>query len=470
MIRDNITLYEKFLENLIKRCGVRGGDKILIGCSGGSDSIALLHLLYRASSEKNLWIFACHINYGLRGEASDRDEQIVKEECEKLGIEYEVFKLELDKIYQFSNLEEKLREYRYNIFRKQALKRSCNWIAIAHNKNDQAETLLLNLLRGSGTEGLSAMSYSGLGQKIIRPLLNIGKEEITMYIKENGIQYGEDESNYSMAFTRNKIRNMLIPLLIKEFNPSMIDVLYNTSLIIADEGTLLNEICQKYMGLLACKKDRSISIPINEFGCLPVAIRRRLLRLMFKYLTGHTRRLHFTHIETILREMNKTEGRSVIDLPDGIQVGIDNEAIRFYFKDFYDRIGYFEYKVSVPVKVKIEEAGVELELFIIKRDQFIGFGSGKDTLYVDYGKCKSELVIRNRREGDIFEALGAPGKKKLKDYLIDKKVPREVRDRLALVISEGNIVCIAGIEISEDYKITSKTKEILCVRILSNGR
>lgn len=468
MINDEKDLYEKFLENLIQRCGVREGDKILIGCSGGADSMVLLHLLYKASMEKNLRIFVCHINYGLRGEASDRDEEVVKEECEKFGIQYEVFKMKLDKGYQFSNLEEKLRDYRYNVFKEQALKRCCNWIGIAHNKNDQAETLLLNLLRGAGTEGLSAMSYSNLRQKIIRPLLNISREEVTMYIKKNRIRYGEDESNYSMAFTRNKIRNILIPLLINEFNPSIVDILYNTSLIIAAEGTLFDEICQKYIELLAFKRDKYISIPIDELNCLPLAIKRRLLRLMYKYLMGNTRRLHFMHIETILREVNKIEGRIVIDLPNAVQVKIYNREIKFYLKDFYDKISCFEYKVNVPAKVNIEETGVELELFVIPGAEFDGFDKEKNILYVDYGKCKSELVIRNRREGDIFRALGAPGKKKLKDYFIDKKVPREIRDRLALVVSEGNIVCIAGMAISEDYKIISTTKEILCVRVLRN--
>jgi tRNA(Ile)-lysidine synthase len=465
MQKEITSLYEKFKSNLIKECGVKRGDKILIGCSGGPDSMAMLHLFHQAAKELDLEIYVSHINYKLRGEASDRDEMVVRETCKSLGLPCETITMKMGKEYQYSNLEETLREFRYREFNQQAKKHNCKWIAIAHNKNDQAETLLLNLIRGAGTEGLSAMSFVKTNRMIIRPMLNIEREEIMKYLKDNNIIYGEDESNYALTFTRNKIRNILLPLMVKEFNPAIVDILYQTSLIIGEEGTLIDEICQRYMKQLADERTGYIAIPIEEFDKLPIAIKRRILRLMYRNLVGNTRRLHFMHLETILKLENLNEERIVLDLPNSVQVGIRKGKIEFYLRGFCDKIKYFEYKVRVPARIEIVEVGKEVELLVMDREQLVGFDSSKKELYLDYEKCESEMIIRNRRAGDMFKALGAPGKKKLKDYLIDKKIPRPERDKLLLLESGGEIACIIGVEINDAYKVSSASRKILCVRI-----
>ncbi len=466
MEKEREDLHSKFKNNLIELCKVSEGDKILIGCSGGPDSMALLHLLWRSSLDIKIRLIVCHINYKLRGEASDRDEEIVKAECKKLGIECLTFTMKLNKEYQLSNLEEKLRDYRYKLFNEEACKNKCNWIALAHNKDDQAETLLINLIRGAGTEGLSGMFYFDSDRRIIRPLLNVAREEILKYINDNNIRYGEDETNYSLAFTRNKVRNLLLPLLKKEFNPSIINILYQTSMTIREEGTLFEKICQKYIDLLSNKRGRYISIPRDSWIVLPNAVKRRMLRLMYRYLTGNTRRLHFIHIETILKMENKRTDECVIDLPNDVRAGIKNDILEFYFKDFYDKIKDFEYIINVPMRIKIEETGQEVELRTISKEEIVSYDKEKKTLYIDFDRCGSKLMIRNRRKGDIFKALGAPGKKKLKDYLIDKKIPKEMRDRLMLLCKGEEIICIVGIEINDDYKISSESKNILCVRVI----
>jgi len=456
-------LLPRFLNNLSSLCNVVEGDKILIGCSGGPDSISMLHLFYRAKRKLKIKIFACHINYGLRGEESKKDEELVKEYCERWKIPLEINKVLPVKDYSFANLEEKLREIRYNIFSEIAKKNECSKIAVAHNKNDQAETMLLNLIRGAGTEGLSGMSFENQ-RGIIRPMLNFTRNEIMNYISYCELNYREDSSNYSIDFTRNKIRNLILPILLKEFNPNLINTLYSTSSIIKDEGCYIEEIAEKYIELYAVQKSKYISFPLDIFQLLHLAIKRRILRLLFKYITKSTRRLHFSHIEFILDELNK--GRKIEEwhLPNQVRFKITDKDISFYLKDFYDKIDKFEYRVKVPFKVHISELNKNIEGYLTSAENLKDYKTDKSIFYLDYERCSNELIIRNRRDGDVFRALGSAGKKKLKEYLINKKIPKDQRDRLILVESRGEIIAIMGVEINENYKITNKSKEILVLR------
>ncbi|OGF58722.1 MAG: tRNA lysidine(34) synthetase TilS [Candidatus Fischerbacteria bacterium RBG_13_37_8] len=456
-----------FLNNLCSVCEVKPGEKILIACSGGADSIAMLHLFYKIRDEMKLDLMVCHINYGLRGMDSERDERIVLSACKEFGIACQVRKMSVEKKYQSSNLEETLREFRYAVFYEEASQNGCKKIAVAHNKNDQAETFLLNLLRGAGTEGLSAMTYRS-DNRIIRPLLNISRDEIMEYLEENKLLYGEDETNYSMTFTRNKVRNMLIPYLQKEFNPSVVEVLFSTSFIFKDEGTILNEICQKYMNLWAKKEASRISFPLEIMTCFPVGIQRRIIRLLYKHVAHSTRRLHFRHIEAILKKLNTIHKENVLHLPNLIRVRMRNDAVVFYSKGFYDKIEKFEYRMRVPVRFFIEEVAEEIELSIISPVEIKEMKNCTSVLYVDFSKCAQELTIRNRRNGDEFKPLGAPGRKKLKDYFINKKIARSERDKLIIIESRGTIVGILGAGIHDDYKVTEATNKVLCMRLIND--
>ncbi len=457
-------LLPRFLKNLSSLCNVVDGEKILIGCSGGPDSISMLHLFHRAKKILKIKIFACHINYGLRDEESNKDEELVKEYCKKWKIPLEIKKVLPIKDYSFANLEEKLREIRYNIFSEVAKKNECSKIAVAHNKNDQAETLLLNLIRGAGTDGLSGMSPKN-EQGIIRPMLNFTRNEIMNYINNYKLNYREDSSNYSVDFTRNKIRNILIPILLKEFNPNLINILYSTSSIIKDEGCYIEGIAEKYIELYAVRKNNFISFPLEIFQLLDVAIKRRILRLLFKHITKSTRKLHFSHIEFILDELNKERRIEEWHLPNQARFKITDRDISFYLKDFYDKINKFEYKVKVPFKVHIRELNNNIEGYLISSENLKEYKTDKSIFYLDYERCGDELIIRNRRDGDVFRALGSPGRKKLKEYLINKKIPKDQRDRLILVESQGEIIAIMGVEINENYKITDKSKQILVLRV-----
>jgi len=457
-------LLNRFLENISDYCGVHKGERIVLGCSGGADSVAMLHLFWRAVSLLQLELYVCHINYQLRGEASDADENLVQKYCKKLKLPLTVHRVELSKEYHFSNLEETLREMRYHLFSKQAELNGCRMIAVAHNKNDQAETLLLNLIRGAGTEGLSAMTFCS-NLNVIRPMLNCSRNEIIVYLKNFKLAYREDETNYGTTFTRNKIRNLLLPFLESEFNPNIIDILYHTSLIIRDEAYIAEEIGDTYMKMFAKKEKYSISFPVSIFFELSQGLKRKILRLMFKHCAQSTRKLHFIHIESILKQMDNEQARKEVHLPCSVTVRMTKENILLYLKDFYGKINKFEYKIKIPSRFYVAEADKTVQASVIPIGEFKELKADKSVSCLDWSKCAAELILRNRREGDIFKAFGSPGKKKIKDYLISKKIPRDDRDALMLVVSNEQIACILGIEINDDFKVTSRTKKILCIRI-----
>ncbi len=298
-----MNIKEKFLKTIKEQKLIKRGDSIIVGVSGGADSICLLTLLNLIKKEWKLKLGAVHINYKTRGADSEKDQKLVEKYCRQQKIKLNIINYKKDKYSK--NIEEEFRNFRYQYFETMRKKLKAEIIAVAHNQNDQAETMLMFFLRGSGLRGLSGIKY--IQGKIVRPLLDISKEEIYDYLRGNQVRYREDLSNLELKYTRNKIRHVLIPLLAAEYNPNIINTLDLNRGIIADEYEFINHSAKVlFKALTKCSQDQ-ITINLNKFFALYRSLQRELIRLVFIRLKKNIANISVLDIEEMLRVMK--EGR-----------------------------------------------------------------------------------------------------------------------------------------------------------------
>ncbi|NQV13740.1 MAG: tRNA lysidine(34) synthetase TilS [Parcubacteria group bacterium] len=287
------------------------GDKIIVGVSGGPDSVCLLYFLSELQAELDLNLVVAHVNYGLRGEESDRDEIFVKKLAGKYNLPCKILHPPADQ-KKSTNLEANLRDIRYKFFQDLRTKEKADKIAVAHNRDDQAETILMFFLRGSGLKGLSGMDYQQ--GKIIRPLLDCSRQDILAYLKANKLDYHEDKTNQDTKYTRNKIRHELIPYLEKEYNSNLRETLTQASRITRDEHQLINELVKKSLQSLAQKNKDAITMPLADFLKLKKALQRGILRHIFTQLLGDTKDISALDLEETLRMLKESRPSSHRDV------------------------------------------------------------------------------------------------------------------------------------------------------------
>jgi len=305
-IYDFVTKY-KLIEN---------GDRLVLGVSGGPDSICMLDILYKISKKINFEIVTCHINHGLR-ENAIKDEEFVKNFCENIRVECFIKHSNVKKIAQSQKLglEETGRIVRYEFFNEILEKTNSNKIAIAHNSNDRVETIIMNLLRGTGTRGI--IGIEKMNGKYIRPLIEITRGEIEQYLKENNITARHDESNDDNIYTRNKIRNIVIPYIEKEFNPNIIETFKRLSDISAEQESYLEKQTQRIYQQLCIeekieKGNSEIKINLKEFNKQDVFIQKRLILYAISKIFGSSKGIEKVHIDDIIKLCNNNIGNKFL--------------------------------------------------------------------------------------------------------------------------------------------------------------
>ena len=277
---------------------INPGDKIIVGVSGGPDSVCLLHVLRQLKEEYKLDLVVAHVNYGYRGQEADKDEGHVKKLAEEYGLDYKILK-PAQSDAKSANLEASAREIRYDFFQQLLKQEKANKIAVAHNQNDQVETILMFFLRGSGLKGLSGMDYQQ--GKVIRPLLDCSREEILAYLKENKLEYRQDKTNKDLAFTRNRLRHELIPHLQQEFNPNLPATLLQSAKTICDDYKFIGQAVKNVYQSLVKKDGSEINVDLEKFLQLEPALQRGLLRHIFIKFLGDTKDISFLDLEETLR-------------------------------------------------------------------------------------------------------------------------------------------------------------------------
>jgi len=417
------------------------GDGVLVGLSGGVDSVSLLSVLIALKDEYQLAISAVHINHNLRGEASAQDERLVRALCKSLNVPLFVFQADV-KDYAVKNkigIEEAGRKLRYEFLQKAM--DGMQKIAVGHNQDDNAETVLLNLFRGTGLKGLCGIPP--VNGSIIRPLIEVSRLEIEAYAKKNVLVYAIDETNTSVDYNRNVIRNEILPLIQRNFGDATSGVIARNALFMRDDEDFLASFSQKKSCMLAynlfCKKNLSVDLLLS----LHVAVARRVIRnAVFEFL-GDLRDITSAHIQSILDIAQGRTGREV-SLP-GFNVRREYDKLVLY-KEKKNQGFYHILEPDSPISIP----GMTITLSL---DPTLHY-----THSFNYDKVNMPLEIRTRRPGDKITLPG--GTKKLQDYFIDTKTPRHQRDSTPLLAHGSDILLIMDSHnrTNVTYQVQEKTR------------
>ena len=462
-------MINNFIKTIERHRILEKGDGVVVGVSGGPDSICLLHLLWCIQKEYNLTLYAVHLNHQFRGIDSDGDASYVKEFCNQHNIPAFIY---TENVAEYALLkkmtdEEAGRELRYRYFHEILVSQKADKIAVAQNKEDQAETVIMRLMRGSGIEGLSAMDYKR-DNCVIRPLLNSSRMEIESYCERQGLKPRIDKTNFQAVYARNRVRLELIPYIEENFNKNITDTLCRTADLLREDSQFINQIAQLNYEKITIKLKQEIIINKKDFEKQHIVIKKRVIRLGIKEVSGALKDVENKHIENILEFIQRDRVGGEIDLPNNITAKVDYEAIRLRHNYKSIITDDFEYKISIGESIHLKEVDMVLSTRILDYFQVLENSADKHIECFDLNKIKREIVVRNRRKGDRFNPLGMAGSKKLKDFFIDEKVPRDIRDHIPLVCDGDEIIWIVGHRASERYKIEYDTKRVL--EISCNGK
>lgn len=456
-------IFARFKRTVGRYGMIAAGDSLLVACSGGADSTALLHLLLELRRETPFELGLAHFNHRLRP-AADEDERFVRDEARKLGLPLVVERRDV-KAYARGkklNLEEAARVLRYGFLERAAARAGATRIATGHTLNDQAETFLMRLLRGSGPRGLGGIHPVVKG-KIIRPLIEISRNDIEAFCRRKKLPFRTDETNRDRRFLRNKIRLGLIPYLERHYEPGLVSKLGRLALILQDEEAVLEKMTQEQYSGLIVRKDSHPSLDARNLAKLPRGMARRVVRAFLKDRKGDLRRISFEDVEAVI---NLGEDRE-LTLPDKLRLRREGGFI-FLKEKTAPKAPSSSYLWDGKNPLHVLEAGMTFTVEKMKKPNQASWPfDDQSRCYGDAGKLSFPLLVRPRREGDRYQPLGTPGRKKLKEILRAKKIPLSDRDRLPVFCSEGNIVWIPGLPVAEDFKITPRTKTVFCLKRIS---
>jgi len=435
------------------------GETILVGLSGGPDSVCLLHLLNSIREDFKLNINAIYIDHGLRPEETPFEIRFCEDFCKTTGNNLIVRAINVRDFAEKEklNLQEAGRYLRYMTYNEVAKEIKATRIALGHTADDQAETLLMRLIRGSGTTGLA--SIPPVRGNIIRPLIETERKEIIDYLEDMKVDYVVDSSNLKRNYLRNKIRLSLIPIL-SEINPDIIQTLSKTAAIFRDEERYFEIIVTKtLMKLFSRKTDKRVELFLAPFEVMDTVIMRRVLRRVIDETRG-LRGINFFHIEDIIELIKNGKPGDRIYLPRGIRV-IKEYSVLILTSEPPVKLG--QYTLDVPSECVLKEAKLVIKSSILDSKEQVKITPNlwKSYAYFDVGKLRFPLIIRARKDGDYFYPYGFGKRKKLQDYFVDEKVPRDDRDRVPLIISGDDIIWVVGYRGDDRYKITDSTTKIL---------
>ena len=445
---------------------------LLVAVSGGPDSVCLLHILVNLQNELGIELHVAHLNHQLRGAESEADARYVSDLAHQRGIPATIEERDV-RSYQARqriSLEEAAREVRYTFLAEVARSIGASQVAVGHTIDDHIETILMHLIRGTGTRGLRGLQPStewqlrqnGDSLNIIRPLLQISRQETADYCHNHRFKPRLDATNLSLSPLRNRMRHQLLPLL-KSYNPRVAEALLRTAQIAGDDLAFLDEESTRLWDKIAQEQEDTIILDKERFLELPSALKRHLLRIAIGKLLGTLKDIETRHIEGIMAALAKPAGRR-ISLPGGLIFAI--EYNRYLLAPEAATLSPFpilggEFPLKAPGETSLP--GWRIEATIINREQM----TEKDndfTAYLDLDKTGNKLVVRSRQTGDRFQPLGLHQSKKLGEFMIDAKIPRAWRQRIPIVYSPKHILWVVGWRIDERVKVTENTKRILCLK------
>lgn len=453
-------IFEKVLSTINKYKLIEDGDKIVLGLSGGPDSVCLLHILYRLKEKLDIEVYAAHLNHQIRGIEAQKDALYITQLCENLGVTSFVKSIDVPKYCKENGLsvEEGARKLRYEMFEEIKQKTKSNKIAIGHNLNDQAETILMRIMRGTGLQGLRGIEYIR-DNNIIRPILDIDRKDIEAYCEEYELNPRIDHTNLETIYTRNKIRLELIPYMKDNFNPNVIESIVRMSNSLKTDSDYIQEESEIKFKEVSNLQENACEIDIQKYSKLHNAIKVRVLRKGIKHILGDTNFVDQKHIEDIMQLEDNKKIDKMITLPRGIFAYRRKNTILLTNKEIVNETIEFCYNLPSNGFIKVKELNLVLETQTMNIDRYKSMKLDKKSKAFDFGKVKGGIVVRSRHEGDKIKL--SAGSKKIKDLFIDLKIPREERCNVPIIVDEQGILCVGDYRNSENYKIDNNTKEVL---------
>ena len=479
--------------------------------SGGPDSVCLLHILTKLQAELDLRLHLAHLNHQLRGTEAEADASYVSQLAQQLGIPATIEQRDV-KAYQARqhlSLEEAAREVRYTFLAQVARSIDADRVAVGHTVDDHIETILMHLIRGTGTRGLrglqpcSRWQSSGNSLTIIRPLLPLSRQETADYCHHHKLTPRIDASNLSLSPLRNRIRHQLLPML-QSYNPQVAEALLRTGRIAGDDLAFIDKEIARLWDEIGQEQESTIVLDKERFLELPPALKRHLLRTAIEKLLGNLKDIEARHIEEIMDALTKPAGKR-LSLPRGLIFSI--EYNRYLIGPDPAVLSPFpileaEFQLKLPGETQLP--GWHIEATILSREDFttaslikgglrgpkgkseganapsetkaplplikgkgikgIGLINNLFTAYFDLNKTGDKLVVRGRQPGDRFQPLGISQPKKLGEFMIDNKIPHSWRQRIPIVSSPKQILWVVGWRIDERVKVTENTKQVLCLK------
>ncbi len=454
----------KFIDekNLIEK-----NDRVLIALSGGPDSVFLIHLLNKFKKRFKIELGALHVNHQLRGNAADEDEEFCRKICKNFNIEYFSFKKNVKSFASERkiSLEEAGREIRYSVLKSTALKNNYNKIATAHNSNDNAETVLLNLIKGTGIKGISGISLKR--ENIIRPVIKLTKDEILDYLHRNKLNYRIDETNLSSDYERNFLRNEIIPLIKKRLNPSFEDSLFNSSEVFKKISLVIDKEINPFFDTVKFdKKEKILKIFPGKLNNLDNEYWGDFLKEAVK--RNFFIQLSFNDVKHLILLFNSKTGKR-INLAENLSALKERDEI-LIFLNSGEKFFPFDKKIGVNSEVKIN--GKKFYINSVPRKK-VKISGDRNIEYISGDGCGKNFNLRTWKEGDRFFPIGFKnlpegkfGSKKISDFLNEQKIPSILKKKQLVLTTQNKIVWVLGLRLDNRFKLTEQTKKIyrLCLK------
>jgi len=478
-------LLDRFRSALIHQCQTENGDSIILGLSGGPDSVCLLDLMVRLRDECGFRLIPAHLHHGIRGDEADKDLEFCRTLCASYGLDLDTRNVSIPQIARDSrlSLEEAGRLQRYHFFLDLALHYGCRKVAVAHHRDDLAETVLMRLVRGAGPEGLSGITWNrplvmddrpipNPLIKVIRPLLAFYRSEIDSYLNEKNLLFRTDQTNRDNTYLRNRIRNVLIPGIEKDYNPRIREALARTADILQEEEKYWNLSLALFLrNTYTREKGRLIYQEPQELAKMPLGFQRRAIRFLIEKYQGHLRQLDFEDVESIVKLISGQTLGKALELTGNLRVELRNEQLIFtrHLQTAFSSSNQTE--LPVPGSLSSVEFGGEftVELHQSNPGLLYDIFSKKmppESVCFDAEKLHGPLTVRSWKAGDRFQPLGLKGHKKVQDLFVNRKIPREIRNRVPLVCDSQQILWVTGIQPSEAAKVTAETRQVVRIQFV----
>ena len=455
------------------------GSRAVIALSGGADSVTLTYLLRALAPGAGFHLAGlAHLNHRLRGDAADADEEFCRRLAAELSLPIEVRQLEIGELARRrGSLEEAAREARYEFLEQAADRLGADRIAVGHTLDDQAETFLLRLIRGSGPMGLAGI-YPRFG-RIVRPLLEVSRVDLRHYLAGRGVLFREDETNRDTTIPRNRVRHELIPFLRDRFSPRIVEVLAREAAIARDDAAWLAQASSAAAARVVRAMTDRVEIDIPLLLAEPPAVGRWILLGALERWAGR-RFVGFDHADALLALAEGRDDPAVLDLPgqrarrEGGTVLLTQRPGRSRSSGGI-RANSFHYLLSIPGEAVLAEAECVISAEVATREPELAQPVwlehvGGRTAVVDAATLPAVLGVRSRKPGDRLRPLGLSGHKKLQDLLVDLKVPRAERDVTPLVVDDRDrIIWVAGYAIADDFRVTGQTKSVVILNLRESG-